>query len=305
MLRYVILTGLIGVVLLWGVQTGEAAYPASAKSMAMGGAYVALSEGVDGVWHNPSGTAEFRGAAVQLGYAMLYGGLGDDVGVGSAAALLSLGSVGNLGVGVSMLSCDLRSQDAAGGVTNAWRDQTLAGSFSREFGALSLGATLKMMMWSADGQYGADASSSAMTLDVGALYRLGGMFGLESVRAGALLSNVLPANLSESDDDGGKLPLGVGLGIGVTRGSALGSMDLRLADGDVELRGGLEVETTGLRLRIGGLGIANAEDMPKGEVDFGIGTALKGVQLDYAYVYPLLTDRELGGHQLFTLGYKF
>ena len=301
-----ILIGLIAVVLLCGTSASQAAPSGGgARPAAMGGAYLALSEGVDGVWYNPSGMAGFEGAAIQLSYAMLYPGLGDDLAIGTAAGVISLGTLGNLGVGVSMLNCDLKEKVGEGIGTNTWKDQTLLGCYSRGFGSLSLGASFKMMMWDAEGRYGAGVSKTSVTLDAGGMYRLGGMFGAEGIRLGVLVSNLMPANISESGDDGGKLPLGIGLGAAMERGNTLTSVDLHIVGGDLELRGGVEVQTAGLWLRLGGLGIANAEDMPKGEVDFGVGLALVGLQVDYAYIYPLLSERELGGHQFFTLGYKF
>lgn len=297
MSRYRILIGMMSIGLLCWIGTGEAAFEltgSGARSMGLGGAYLALSEDVDGIWHNPSGMAAFEGMEVQLNYALPYGGLGDDLSIGSVGLLKSMGGLGNLGVGLSMLSSDV------------WKEQVFVGSLSREFGALGLGGSFKMLMWSAEGgTYGADLSKTGMTLDVGGIYCLGGMLGFEGIRLGVLLSNLLPANISDAGDDGGKLPMGIGLGVGLKKGNSLTSMELRMVGGDMEVRGGVEVMTTGMCLRLGGLGIANAEDMPKGEVDFGIGIALKGLQLDYAYTYPLITARELGGHQLFSLGYKF
>ena len=114
-------------------------------------------------------------------------------------------------------------------------------------------------------------------------------------------------NISESGDDGGKLPIEVGLGLIGQRGSLLGEIDVAFVNGQTVFRAGVESGITGSDLKLrGGLiyGSDFEDDVEKTDFDFGLGYNFSSLVFDYAYNLPIeLTNS--GGRHFISFGVSF
>ncbi|MEE3041724.1 MAG: hypothetical protein VX948_12715, partial [Candidatus Latescibacterota bacterium] len=139
---------------------------ASARSSALGNAYVAVADNGDAVFANPAGLANVNGR--QLAYtnvSLLFSGIdGDDLGQHVASFTQPLGEKMALGVGYERIGSDLMSENGA--------FVSLGYSITS---ALQLGVTTKYLFWSVEDFDSNDPvsgkSAGSIGVDVGALWQ--------------------------------------------------------------------------------------------------------------------------------------
>lgn len=297
MVRYVRVLTAMGVALCWASGAFGAFFQTAGQGVrpsSMGGAFVALADDANSVWYNPAGLARLRNAEVTLTYAMPFTGLkeGD-----LTHSLVNVATPWRLGLGFSRLG----TEDAA--------EMAGAVGFGLPLGSgLSIGATAKVLHWSANGSVDPvsgvqdeDRSSLSFSFDVGALVALGRALSL-----GVMVRDVVPPNISESGDDGGVLPRTIEAGLCVRFPAFLMAVDFSWRDGVRLLRGGgeLNVQGTNVLLRGGGMvGFGDAPDTDAGDLNLGLGYRFQQWSLDYAYTYPVVFREGTGSHRV-ALGYR-
>ncbi len=133
------------------------------------------------------------------------------------------------------------------------------------------------------------------------------LFGLADFATGLYVRDAIMPNISESGDDGGKLPIEVGLGIMGQRGELLGEVDVALVNGQTVFRAGVESGITGSDLKVrGGLiyGSDFEDDVEKTDFDFGLGYTFSSLVFDYAYNLPIALSNS-GGRHFISFGVSF
>ena len=301
---------LISVLLLW---SGDAqgtfeleSTGSRARSVSLGGAFSTVAGDVDALWYNPAGLTQMGSMEVFTSYSYLYPELG--IGVGSISLGIPLGGAGAFGAGASMLT----------GIDN-WSDMVLILGYAYPLGSVSIGAGVKILRWSAssvgktESAAGTDISKTSFSLDVGAIYNLGSLLMVNSLKAGVFVRDVIGPNISSAGNDGGKTPMEFGGGLSFEMAGSLTSLDVSYSDGVAEFRGGVEMSIPGpfeFAVRAGGMGLMDTGDQKPshkevgGELDFGFGFVFKGIVFDYAYVYPVVAEGLGGGHKA-SIGYRF
>lgn len=298
-----VLAVFIGGLILFICGISEAAFFQTAgegvRPMSMGGAFTAVSNDVNALWYNPGGLTELGGKEAGISYAKLFTGItdgGPGRSVGSFAA--PLGEKVGLGLGFSWLGVDV-SSEFVGAVG-------VGISMNEKF---SVGATAKLLSWSADGsvdpisgQQDENFSKSGFTLDVGLLYAV----GVEGLGLGVMAKNLIPPNISQSGGDDGKLPAEIKVGARYGIRGFLAAVDFDIMDTNkLRVGGEYKLPGTDLFLRGGGMSSVGAEEgSGGGDVDFGFGYVAQKVIFDYAYVYPLIFNDTSGSH-FFSFGLRF
>ena len=283
-----------------------------AKSMAMGGAYTALADDVDGALVNPAGLSVIEGQQIIATMAALYVGLSDE----------SLISHNILGYGqqhekVGAMGIVWKHFDAGG----LYSEDVFAFSLAREFSFyfrkkeendrknLSLGATVNLLNWDSAPTVGADGRVvedlpgwSGFSFDVGLIIRPS-----DNISVAVALQNVNRPDIVSSDlaivDE--RIPLGVGMGVAAISEKVTWAMDIILREGQIDLRGGAERQAYdgNLLLRMG----FSLENLAWGtNLSLGAGYRVQdSVRIDYAFVYPVNTILDTIGSHRVSVVYDF
>ena len=284
---------------------------ASARSAALGNAFVAVADNGDAVFANPAGLANIEGRTLTYtNVSLLYGGIsGDDLGQHVTSLTQPLGRV-TLGLGYERIGSDLMSESGifvAAGL-----------KLSR---SLQLGVTVKQVGWSVDDfdKTGLDKvsgkSASSIGADVGLLWAT----PVENARLGVMLKNVLQPNavcdcggtvvdqtkkIKSGERD---LPMDLAVGIGYRIENSLVSVQWATRDfgGDASenrlIVGGETAVAGDLMLRAGGSRIF--EDDASGDLNAGIGYHWNKMLFDYGYHIPLDLTETNGSHR-FSLAWQ-
>jgi hypothetical protein len=276
---------------------------ASARSAALGNAFVAVADNGDAVFANPAGLALVKGR--NLAYtnvSLLFSGIdGDNLGQHVASFTQPLGSKMMLGLGYERIGSDLMSENGA--------FLSLGYQMSRN---LRLGLTSKYLFWSVDDFDPADPlsgeSAGAIGVDLGVLWTT----PVQGARLGVMLKNVnkpnVAADMAGSLPSGaGELPMDLALGVSFNISNSLVSVQWATRDftGDSSenrlIVGGETKLAQGLLLRAGGSRIF--EDDTSGDLNAGLGYQWNKLLFDYGYHIPLDLTETNGTHR-FSLAWQ-
>ncbi len=293
-----------------GQAYGFLGFGTHARSVSMGGAFVAVADDQDAVLLNPSGLGQIKTRIVA--YTNLSLGLpgveGDDLGKRLLTYVHPFGgNVGTLGFGYQRVGSENFNEN---GITASW---------GKELGrGIHLGLGLSYLWWSVgdilDNKGRADplgGSSGNIGVDIGGLWRSPWDFSL-----GLFLKNINKPDLSkdrgniEVQDGAGKLPFDIHFGGSYRLERGLLSVDYVVMDvggerdTDTRLFFGGEVDlVAGFSFRVGGNRIF--EESSTGGFSWGVGYEFSnGIDLDYAYNNPVRSVGS-GGFDRFSFAYKF
>jgi hypothetical protein len=194
-------------------------------------------------------------------------------------------------------------------------EMVISGAYGTRLGErFALGGNIKVMRWAIEGQHDPysgsdddDLSKVSFSLDLSGTYSFGELFGLADFATGVYVKDAIMPNISESGDDGGKLPVEVGLGLMAQRDELLGEVDVAFVDGQTIFRAGVESGLTGTGMKIRGgviYGSDFEDDVERTDIDLGLGYAFSSLVFDYAYNIPLeLTSS--GGRHFISFGVAF
>jgi len=300
---------------LW-TSVGSAAFldvGLGARPVGLGRAFVALADDANAMLYNPAGLAYLERMELTSTYARLYPGIEDDkLHLGYLGVTRPLGTMGTAGFGITNLWADLYSENV------------LYFSYARNIKeGLSLGGSLKLLRWSAEGYTDpiTEASEgglswSGFTLDVGALYtldpeRLPDFIGAHKLQLGLAAFNLNQPAAADNGADAAKLPLGFEGGLFYLRNNVKILISYSRRDEKSKLHLGQETELWNQKSRLGPTVFvvrAGAYQLLSegkgGELDFGCGFALQKALIDYAYVFPLAL-KDAGGCHKVSIGYAF
>jgi hypothetical protein len=276
---------------------------ASARSAALGNAFVAVADNGDAVFANPAGLATVKGRTLAYtNVSLLFSGIdGDNLGQHVASFTQPLGSKMMLGLGYERIGSDLMSENGA--------FLSLGYQMSRN---LQLGLTSKYLFWSVDDFDPADPlsgeSAGAIGVDLGVLWTT----PVQGARLGVMLKNVNKPNVA-ADKAGtlpsgaGELPMDLAVGVSFNIENSLVSVQWATRDftGDSSenrlIVGGETTLVQGLLLRAGGSRIF--EDDASGDLNAGLGYKWNQVLFDYGYHIPLDLTETNGSHR-FSLAWQ-
>jgi len=275
----------------------------SARPMGMGEIFIASSGDASSYWYNPAGLSLCRVRQLDVSYGVITPSISSDLMKYQLNYVNPLGERSGFGLGISGLSADGASE------------MVISGAYGLSVGEnLALGGNVKVLRWAIEGQRDPyhnrndeDLSKVSFSLDVSATYGLGEIFRLADFTTGVYVKNAIMPNISESGDDGGKLPIEIGLGVMGQRAGVIGEADAAFVNGQTVFRGGVEFPITGSNLKVrGGLiyGSDFEDDTEKTDFDFGFGYIFSSLIFDYAYNLPLAFN-ETGGRHFISFGYSF
>ena len=277
-----------------------------ARSVAMGGAYTALADDVDGALVNPAGLSMIEGQQIIATMDALYMGLSDDslISQNILGYAYQQGEIGALGV--------VWKRFGAGGL---YSENVLAFSFARDFGfypgekqenrhrSISFGGTLNLMSWDSAPTVGADGKVvedlpgwRGFSFDVGLV-----IWPSKNVSVAVALQdvnrpNIVSSKLSTVEE---KLPRTARMGVAAVGEKIIWAMDMILREGQIDLRVGTERQSYNgsLLLRMG----FSLENLAWGtNLALGAGYSPNdSVRIDYAFVYPVNTILDtIGSHRV-------
>lgn len=280
---------------------------ASARTLAIGGAGVAIVDDPDSLAINPAGLAavgdDGRRQALSASYGGLFLGLSD----GRSITQSYVGYAVAPGAGASW-----KHLDAGGLYTEDRVAVGAARSLRVANDRLALGAEVEFMTWDTAPTVGAAGTvvedltgPKRLGVTVGAIYTL---TTTEAVRVpvGIAVRHVnQPDVTSDSSEVEERLPVRTVFGIGAVSDRALWAFDIALEREDVDIRTGVEWQAVPSKLFIrGGLRL---EGLALGSnLTFGVGVRVsEAVRADYAFWLPLVGVSEtLGSHRV-SVAYAF
>ena len=275
----------------------------SARAIGMGEVFLASSNDASGYWYNPAGLTKFETKQLSIGYGKPVAFISELMS-SQINFVTPLGESSGIGLGFAYGGIDVAS------------DMVISGAYGLSLGeSFSVGGNVKIMRWAAEGQdivWGSgakddDISKMSFSLDLSAAYSLGELMGLDDFVTGLYVKNAYPANISESGDDGGKLPMEIGIGVLAQRNDLIIGGDAAFVDGETILRVGAESGITGSNLKLRGgfiYGSDFEEELEKADVDVGLGYAFRSLVFDYAYNLPI-AFKETGGRHYVSFGISF
>jgi hypothetical protein len=266
----------------------------SARPMGMGEVFLASSGDASSYWYNPAGLAKFEQKQIGLSYGIPMAAV-SDLNISQINFVTPMGKRSGLGVGISY-----------GGISEA-HDMVISGGYAVALTEkFTVGGNAKIMRWSVKGQpdvYNGksddDISKTSFSLDLSATYALGELFGLGTFSTGVYVKDAIMPNISESGDDGGKLPVEPGIGLMMQKGSLLVEGDVATANGNTLFRLGAESGLPGsnLKLRAGAIyGSDFKDDVEKTDINLGLGYMFGTIVFNYAYNIPIELKNSDGRH---------
>jgi hypothetical protein len=258
-----------------------------ARSSAVGGAFNAGTDDPETVWYNPSAINRSARLQATATYVLLYPGLEEAPTLSSLGLLLRVRR-GSVRYGFSVLHAE------------GWTEQAVVTGYGYPLTSrLAIGVDLKGLRWKAG-----DRSHTIWSLNTGVMYETGWFNPTTRLRAAVLVKDINSPNLSVRGAGGGKLSARGAVAIMLTVGDQTVSLDMEPGGSVAEVRFGYETpmkSLEGATLRLGGR--MNAVTFDSGELDAGFGYAQHGLQIDYAYTYPLLIS-DIGGVHRVSVGYR-
>lgn len=175
-------------------KTGTAAavellIPVGGRGMAMSGANVATTKGIDAIYWNPAGLARIQNAAEGMFSSMTYIA---DINVNYGAVAIQFGTFGTIGISIKSLSfgdIPLTTVDDPEGIAGrsfAPSFITVGASYARAFtDAITAGINFKLISEQLH-----RVSGSGVAVDIGLQYD--GVAGIQGVKLGVILKNMGP-----------------------------------------------------------------------------------------------------------------
>jgi hypothetical protein len=274
----------------------------SARSVGMGETFLATAGDATSYWYNPAGLSHVEKRQVGLSYGIPMATV-SDLTISQINFVTKLGENRGLGVGLSYGGIDVAN------------DMVISAGYGMALSEkLAVGGNVKIMRWSVDGQNirgGAgkddDLSKTSFSLDLSATMGLGEWFGLGAFSTGVYVKDAIMPNISESGDDGGKVPVEAGIGLMSKSDLFTGEIDVAMKDGNTFIRAGGEAPLPGsnLGLRAGLIyGSDFKDDTERFDVDLGLGYNFGSIQFNYAFVIPVEVANS-GGKHFFSFGIGF
>ena len=274
----------------------------SARSVALGGSFVAVAENTDAIFENPAGLGQMDGRQVSYTNVMLfYTGSGEDSPAQHVVGMVQpLGNKLGLGLGVEYIGI-ANFNEIGGTVSLAYKLSS----------SINLGVNAKYLSWSATLEEGDPGNSSGgnVGVDVGALWKS----PLSGAQFGLLVKNLNKPNVAGGDipgePDAGTLPMDLHLGVAYWHQATTSLISLQwvaraLGEDASTTRLLLGAETQlapGFMLRAGGSRyLEDDED----NLNAGLGWKRNKLGIDYAYHIPMGLAGSNGKH-LFTFIYDF
>jgi len=276
------------------------------RALGMGGAFTAVAEGSDAAIYNMAGTAEMEKPEVTFNSAKLFTGLdGFDWGTDYIAGVFPFDKkIGAISAGWAFYgNTGLRREDTVYvGYAREMDDVLKNLNIDTDIVSVLLGATLKCLLTETKMDDGRTFTSSALTFDLGALFRF--KYGISLAYSGRYLSK---PDLGYWDKDPVKQTNVLGISY-YSKELAFLKIPEFTAAFDVEMRGSERLYIVGaeskildgkLALRMGGW---------ESQVNFGLGYVFEiaGGKLfvDYAFGLPLEIAESSGSHFL-SLTFRF
>ena len=275
----------------------------SARAISMGEVFLASSGDASGYWYNPAGLTKFETKQLSIGYGKPVAFISDLMS-SQINFVTPFGESSGIGLGFAYGGIDVAS------------DMVISGAYGLSLGeSFSVGGNVKIMRWAAEGQdivwgTGAtddDISKMSFSLDLSAAYSLGELMGLGEFVTGVYVKDAIMPNISESGNDGGKLPIEIGIGILAQRNDLTIGGDAAFVDGETIFRLGAESGITGSNLKIRGgfiYGSDFEDELEKADFDVGLGYTFRSLVFDYAYNLPI-AFKETGGRHYVSFGISF
>ena len=275
----------------------------SARAMGMGEVFLASAGDVSSYWYNPAGLVKFEKRQVGLSYGIpvaVVSGLN----ISQVNFATPLGKRSGLGIGISYGGIDVAS------------DMVISGGYALSLtDKFTLGGNAKIMRWSVEGQATRDGTSkddtiskTSFSLDLSATYALGELFGLGTFTTGVYVKDAIMPNISESGNEGGKLPVERGIGIMMQKDLVAVECDIAACDvahvNNIIYHAGFEYEVSGTDLKLRGGYIRGSNrtiifkkgDVAKEDINLGLGYGFRSVIFNYAYNFPLVATNTNGRH---------
>ena len=274
----------------------------TARPMGMGEVFLATRGDAASYWYNPAGLSAVDGGSLGLSYGIINPSISSDLMKYQLTYARPLAG-GGLGLGISGFGAD------------GANEFVISGAYGFALGErLSLGANVKVMRWAIEGQADPytnktddDLSKLSFSLDLSGAYSLGSMFGLDDLTTGVYVRDAIMPNISESGDDGGQLPIEIGVGLMGEMNNILAEIDVAFVDGQTIFRGGVEspIAESPLVVRAGMIyGSDFEDDVERTDFDFGVGYTFIGMVFDYAYNLPIALS-DSGGRHFVSFGVSF
>jgi hypothetical protein len=282
-----------------------------AKSMAMGGAYTALADDVDGILVNPAGISMIKTQQISATMAVLHAGLSDEsmITQNIVGYAYKPNNIGSLGVVWKRL-----------GAGELYYENTLALSYARSTSLyltksdekrrrnLSLGGTLKLMNWDSAPTIDSDGRTiedlpgwTGINFDLGFV-----IWPSENTPVALSFQNLRKSDIASSSSKiKENLSFVTRMGVAAIDKNRTWVMDLILKSGEIDLKIGLERRSHNDKLFLRtGIGL---ENLAWG-MNYTIGAGYKpndSMRIDYAFVYPINTIlNTLGSHRI-SIVYSF
>ncbi|MDP2983617.1 MAG: hypothetical protein Q8O92_09860 [Candidatus Latescibacter sp.] len=266
----------------------------SARAMGMGEVFLASAGDASSYWYNPAGLVKFDKMQAGLSYGIpvaVVSGLN----ISQVNFVTPLGKRSGLGLGVSYGGIDVAS------------DMVISGGYALSLtDKFTLGGNAKVMRWSVEGQPIRDSNSkdeniskTSFSLDLSATYTLGELFGFGTYTAGVYVKDAITPNISESGDDGGKLPIESGIGIMMQKDLVSVEGDIARFNSNTVFHVGFESGVTGSSLKLRGGYIYGGDlkgNVAKDDINLGLGYGFGSVIFNYAYNFPLEFTNTNGRH---------
>jgi len=307
---------LIGICAVNQTSAGFRELGLTARSVGMGRAFVAVANDPTAIFYNPAGLVHSNSMGLSTTYGRLFPGINDGgIHLANMAFVLPLGDVLTFGAAATNLNVP------------SYSENIFYGSVARRLPFnFALGFNLKILRWSAQGYYDpettirdSDFSKTNFSFDTGIMYEspelnqtfLGKFIKSGKIQAGLHVADLLQPSIAENGSEDGKLPLTIDGGVAYLNKSLTIASSIQHRNEITSFRLGGEFEvlsvlssnwTTVLMLRGGGSRMLSEHD--GGEVDVGFGLYVRGIAIDYAYLYPMEL-KDVGGSHRFTLSYIF
>jgi len=288
----------------------------AARPIAMGRAFVAVADDPTAIFFNPAGLIHQQAIGMCTTYGRLFPGIDDDgIHLADAAITLPCGRFFTFGAAATSLNVP------------SYNENIFCASAAKRLPLhFAVGVNVKLLRWSATGYYDAETglrdnnfSKTTLSFDVGAIYIspelsetfLGCFIKNGRIQAGVFLSDITQPSIAENGSDAGRLPFGIDVGLAYVSEKITFAGSLLNRDERTRVRFGCEFTALSVfssqwntRILLRGGGNRMLSDHEGGEVDVGFGLSLHTINIDYAYLYPLVLE-DLGGSHRVSLGYSF
>ncbi len=280
------------------------------KATALGRAVAASTNDASYLFYNPASIGFVSSAQVFSSYTNLYPEITDgNLNVVNAGGSYALGDAGVVGAAVSQFA------------PKFWNEQIFIGSFASTMLStdLSLGASLKLLRWSADAPQGDNAvpepalSYTGFTIDAGAIYRIQNIVQENDLQVGASILNLTQPSVAANGSSDAQLPMEIHLAgelssrkylYTILGGAVVRSGELKMLFG-YEINA-LSVSVAGIEskflIRAGGGRVMKKDS--QGEYNAGFGLGVERFTVDFSYSYQAFITH-VGGITSIALGYEF